>query len=186
MNLKKEFIRLLKEDEEFRYTVAGYIGLREILERLDRVEEELKALREEQISLRKEQIVLREDFNKMLAILQRMNQRLTRLERTVEKMTIDVEEEARSFVKHGLKQRGIEVEIDSLTLPEAEINIYGANGEICVIGEGSGEVGQIWTNLDKFTQLPLEPHCLRSPLGSSGTRHQARLHSGGPQNSPHL
>jgi len=25
--LKEEFLKLLKEDEEFRYTVAGYIGL---------------------------------------------------------------------------------------------------------------------------------------------------------------
>ena len=37
--LKREFIELLEKDVEFRYTVAGYIGLSEILKRLDRVEE---------------------------------------------------------------------------------------------------------------------------------------------------
>jgi len=33
--LKVEIIKLLKEDEEFRYTVAGLIGMQEILKRLD-------------------------------------------------------------------------------------------------------------------------------------------------------
>ena len=34
--LKKSIIRLLKEDEEFRYTVAGLIGLDEVLKRFDK------------------------------------------------------------------------------------------------------------------------------------------------------
>jgi len=34
-SLKSEILRLLKEDEELRYTVAGLIGLEEILKRLD-------------------------------------------------------------------------------------------------------------------------------------------------------
>ncbi|MEM1646640.1 MAG: hypothetical protein QXL96_12475 [Ignisphaera sp.] len=34
--LKKNFLHLLEEDEEFRYTVAGLIGLDEILKKLDR------------------------------------------------------------------------------------------------------------------------------------------------------
>lgn len=37
--LKKEFLELLEKDLEFRYTVAGYLGLSEILKRLDRLEE---------------------------------------------------------------------------------------------------------------------------------------------------
>ncbi len=32
--LKKEFLKLLKEDEEFRYTVAGLIGYDAILLRI--------------------------------------------------------------------------------------------------------------------------------------------------------
>ena len=34
-SLKSELLRLLKEDEEFRYAVAGLIGLEEILKRLE-------------------------------------------------------------------------------------------------------------------------------------------------------
>jgi hypothetical protein len=45
--LKSRILRLLKEDEEFRYAVAGLIGLEEILKRLDRHEEEIARLRED-------------------------------------------------------------------------------------------------------------------------------------------
>ncbi|MGY0288408.1 MAG: hypothetical protein ACUX7D_06600 [Candidatus Methanodesulfokora washburnensis] len=45
--LKRRFLKLLKEDEEFRYAVAGLLGLEEILKRLDRHEEQLVKLRED-------------------------------------------------------------------------------------------------------------------------------------------
>ena len=45
--LKQRFLKLLKEDEEFRYAVAGLLGLEEILKRLDRHEEQLVKLRED-------------------------------------------------------------------------------------------------------------------------------------------
>jgi DNA repair exonuclease SbcCD ATPase subunit len=40
--LKKMFLRLLREDEEFRLAVAGLIGFEELLKRFERHEEELK------------------------------------------------------------------------------------------------------------------------------------------------
>ena len=39
VKLKREILKLLKEDEEFRYMVAGSLGLEEILKRLDKHEE---------------------------------------------------------------------------------------------------------------------------------------------------
>ncbi|MEL9940236.1 MAG: DUF3782 domain-containing protein [Ignisphaera sp.] len=54
-SLKSEFLRLLKEDEEFRYAIAGLIGFGEVLKRLDRHEEELKRLREDFLVFVKEQ-----------------------------------------------------------------------------------------------------------------------------------
>ncbi|MEX2689283.1 MAG: hypothetical protein Q6351_003020 [Candidatus Njordarchaeum guaymaensis] len=146
-NIKKEIIRLLKEDEEFRYMVAGLIGIQEVLKRLDRIEEEQKALREDFNSLR-------EDFNRMLAVIGSIDRRLTRIEKTVEKMTIDIEEEARAFVKHKLKEKGIDIKIDVLTLPEAEINIYGANENLCVIGEATIRAGlKILDEIEKKYEL---------------------------------
>lgn len=44
LKLKEEFLRLLREDVEFRYAVAGLIGLEEVLRRLDRHEEELEKI----------------------------------------------------------------------------------------------------------------------------------------------
>ena len=74
--LKRRFLRLLDEDVEFRYTVAGYLGLSEILKRLDRIEAEQLRMREEfskrfeaheqeLIALRADLKALREDFNRM-------------------------------------------------------------------------------------------------------------------------
>ena len=67
--LKARMLKLLREDEEFRYAVAGLIGLEEILKRFDRHEAELVKLREDMNKLggnmkelREEQIRLREDM----------------------------------------------------------------------------------------------------------------------------
>jgi uncharacterized protein (DUF3084 family) len=46
--LRKEFIKLLEKDPEFRQTVAGYLGLAETLKKLDQHLEELKSIRQEQ------------------------------------------------------------------------------------------------------------------------------------------
>ncbi|GBC70207.1 hypothetical protein HRbin01_01917 [archaeon HR01] len=71
-DLKRELLRLLDEDEEFRYAVAGRIGILEILKRLDRLEEgqnrlweEVRSLREGQEKLWEEVRSLREGQNKL-------------------------------------------------------------------------------------------------------------------------
>ena len=46
--LRKEFIKLLEKDPEFRQTVAGYLGLAEALKKLDQHLEELRSIRQEQ------------------------------------------------------------------------------------------------------------------------------------------
>ena len=60
--LKSEILRLLKEDEEFRYAVAGLLGLSEILKRLDALTEEQVSLRKEQTKIWEELRLLREDM----------------------------------------------------------------------------------------------------------------------------
>jgi hypothetical protein len=54
--LKSRMLRLLREDEEFRYAVAGLLGLEEILKRLDRHEAELVRLREDINKLREDMV----------------------------------------------------------------------------------------------------------------------------------
>ncbi|MEM3406933.1 MAG: DUF3782 domain-containing protein [Nitrososphaerota archaeon] len=83
--LKEKMIKLLKEDIEFRYTVAGLIGLDEILKRLDKHEERfieiLKRLDKhderfiqifERLDRHEEELVrLREDMNKGFELVER-------------------------------------------------------------------------------------------------------------------
>jgi hypothetical protein len=71
-DLKSEFLRLLEKDIEFRYAVAGYLGLSEIIKKLDwlieeqrKIWEEVKHIWEEIKSLREDQHKLWENQNKM-------------------------------------------------------------------------------------------------------------------------
>ncbi|MEM2491313.1 MAG: hypothetical protein QXG96_03880, partial [Candidatus Bathyarchaeia archaeon] len=57
-SLKKEILELLDKDLEFRYAIAGYLGLSEILKRLD-------ALAEEQVRLRQEQAGIGEETRRI-------------------------------------------------------------------------------------------------------------------------
>jgi len=69
--LKSRILKLLREDEEFRYAVAGLIGLDEILKRLDRHEAELVKLRQDVVELRREMVELREDMVKGFELVNR-------------------------------------------------------------------------------------------------------------------
>jgi DNA anti-recombination protein RmuC len=195
-SLKREFLELLDKDLEFRYAVAGCLGLSEILERLDSLTKEQVNLRKEQVKLGREQIrlreeqtkiwneiakvwegiaklredmvagfrrhdeeiaklrsdmvqgfrrhdeelvKLREDFNRAY---RRLDSRLSRVERTLEKMMLDVEEEARIVVKYRLRDMGYDVDVNPLILPGMELNIYGVAGDMCIIGEASVRAAQ--------------------------------------------
>jgi len=153
VELKSRVLKLLREDEEFRYAVAGLIGLDEVLRRLDRHEEELVKLREDINRLREDMIEgfkrhdeemarLREDFNRALQAIDKrfevMDRRLTRVEQTLEKLTVDVEDEARSIIRYRLREElGLDIELGSLVLPDLEIDIYGVADDLCVIGEAT-------------------------------------------------
>jgi hypothetical protein len=69
--LKSRILKLLREDEEFRYAVAGLLGLEEILKRLDRHEAELVKLREDMNKLREDMNRLREDMIRGFELVER-------------------------------------------------------------------------------------------------------------------
>ncbi|MEM2238570.1 MAG: DUF3782 domain-containing protein [Candidatus Caldarchaeum sp.] len=102
VRIKRTIFRLLKEDEEFRYAVAGLLGLEEILKRLDRHEAELVKLREDMLqgfrrhdeelaSLREETNRLRED---MIAGFRRHDEELASLREETNRLRQDM---ARGF-----------------------------------------------------------------------------------------
>ncbi len=102
--LKKSFLRLLEEDEEFRYAVAAKIGLLEILMKLEehdrKFNEILKRLdRHEEIFLRHEE-ELKRIWEKMEEHDKKFNeilQRLDRHEEEIKKIWEKLEEHDRKF-----------------------------------------------------------------------------------------
>jgi len=83
----------------------------------------------------------REFFNRLMEVLARMDRKLNRIEKILKKLTVDIEEEARSIIKYRLREMGIDVDIDVLKLPDFELNIYGVSDNICVVGEASLRAG---------------------------------------------
>ena len=250
--LKEKFLELLDKDKEFRYAVAGYLGLADILKRLDRLEEiqtkileeikeirieqnklwenqnkmweeikalkenqeklwenqnkiweeikglregqnqiweEIRSLREGQNKIWEEIKSLREDQNKIWEEIRSlgegqnklwkeiksirlemraMREEQRRLSITVERLTISVEEEARDVISYRLnKELGIEIKLDRLFIKGREINIYGASGDICVIGEASVRLGpRIVNEVEKKIELirKYKPELLRPKL----------------------
>ncbi|MEX2707371.1 MAG: hypothetical protein Q6352_019285 [Candidatus Freyrarchaeum guaymaensis] len=105
MGTKEEFLDLLKKDEEFRYTVLGYLGLDELTRRMDatqttqtkileelrgireeqtRIWEEIRGIKEEQTRIWEEIRALREDFNEILVRVEALEAGHERLERSLE------------------------------------------------------------------------------------------------------
>ena len=103
-DFKSKILKLLEEDEEFRYAVAGLLGLSEILKRLDSLVEEqtkiwmeIRGLREEQTKMWgeigkvwEELRALREDmvkgFERHDRILEKHSEELTKLREEQTKM----------------------------------------------------------------------------------------------------
>jgi len=168
--LKKEFIELLEKDLEFRYIVAGYLGLSEIMRRLDRIEENIRKLWEEVKSLREEQNKLweevrslregqnklwegqnklweevkslREGQNKLWEEVRDIKLTLNRVAVTLDRLTISVEEEALSHIKYRVKEKlGIDVELKRIFIDTKGINIYGVSDDICIVGEATVRLG---------------------------------------------
>ena len=174
---KKRILKALEEDEEFRYAVAGLIGLSEILKRLDRLEAnqeklwlEVKSLREGQEKLWLEVKNLRENQGKLWLEVKalRENQEklwegqeklwlevkslregqekiwfeLRNLRVNVERLTLAVEEEGRDVIRHRLRSElNVDVPLDRVWVDGKEVNIYGAVGELCVVGEATVRLG---------------------------------------------
>ncbi|MGP3704908.1 MAG: hypothetical protein ACKD6O_06405 [Candidatus Bathyarchaeota archaeon] len=114
-----EEIAKLRED-----MVAGFKRHDEILEKHA---QEITKLREDMNRLR-------EDTNK---VFKRLDARLSRVERTLEKVTLDVEDEARIVIQYRLKEMGYDVKLAPLILPKVEINVYGVSDEVCIVGEAT-------------------------------------------------
>ncbi|MDI9619235.1 MAG: hypothetical protein QFX33_00215 [Candidatus Nezhaarchaeota archaeon] len=215
--LRKEFLDLLEKDAEFRYTVAGYLGIAEILRRLDRLEEnitklweevkslresqeklwrsqrelweevralrenqeklweEVRALRENQEKLWEEVRALRENQEKLWEEVRALREdyrdirnRLDMVTASLEHLTLSIEEEAREVVGYRLrKEMGVQLELAPIIIDKREIDLYGASGDLCVIGEATVRFGvNLVDELERKLQLVKEkrPDLLRPKM----------------------
>jgi chromosome segregation ATPase len=153
---KKRLLKALEEDEEFRYAVAGLISVSEILKRLDRLEAnqeklwlEVKGLREGQEKLWMEVKSLRENQEKLWIEVKSLREDqeemfvdLRELRVGVERLTLSVEEEGRDVIRHRLRgELNIDVPLDRIWVDSKEVNIYGASGDLFVVGEATVRLG---------------------------------------------
>jgi len=93
MSVKEEFLRLLKEDEEFRLAAAGLLGYTEIIKRLDENERRMDAILAEIARLRedfnREIRLLHEDFNRLSEEQTKLRQDFNRLSEEQTKLRQD-------------------------------------------------------------------------------------------------
>ena len=87
--LKDKILTLFREDQEFRYAIAGLLGWEEILRRLDRHEEELSRLSRETAELRKEMTKLRQD---MMEGFRRHDEEIAELRKEMTRLRQDMTE----------------------------------------------------------------------------------------------
>ena len=146
---RSKILKLLKEDEEFRYTVAGLIGLEDIrrgqielrgaIARLEeshgRLEESHRALEESHRRLEESVANLNDAIARLAEEQRRVSRTLRSITRYIEEVSITLEEEARSMIELRLRQRGIQIELGALIRPYVELDIYGSNDNLTVIGE---------------------------------------------------
>jgi hypothetical protein len=143
--LKSRILRMLKEDEEFRYAVAGLIGLEEILKRLDRHEEEITRLREDMVKLRED----------MMRGFELMDRRITRLENLISaigaRWGIMAEDAFRGGLR-GILEKEFGMKVERWITIDEEGLVYGFKGVIEVdiaIKDGKTMLIDISSSVDR-------------------------------------
>jgi len=149
MTLRQEFIRLLKEDKEFRLTVAAYIGLDEILrqltelgERFNQLLAETRRIWEEVKSLREGQEKLWENQEKLWREVKYLRVEVSSFGRAVGRT---LEDYSAAFIEMVLRERGY---------PEERIDVGrkvlvcdGRTVEVNIFNEDPLVVGEVTTYL---------------------------------------
>jgi hypothetical protein len=136
---KRKFLRSLDEDIEFRYAVAGYLGISEILKRLDSLEENMLKLWEEVRSLREGQNKLWEEVKSLREGQDKLREEFEKLSMRVEvtmgsmgrRWGEDLERMVLEIFKEALEKRGIEPgKVEKLRFVDRDGSITGIKGKV--------------------------------------------------------
>jgi hypothetical protein len=138
MSVKEEFLRLLKEDEEFRLAAAGLLGYTEIIKRLDEnernVQETIKEIKQLREDFNREIKQLREDFNREIKQLREDFNRLSGrfeviLGRMGRRWGADLERTLLGTFKEALEKEGIEPgKVESFSYTDYDGSVTGLKG----------------------------------------------------------
>ncbi len=93
--IREELLKLLKEDEEFRYAVAGLLGLEEVLRRIDRNTEAIAKLQEQVAKLQEHVAGLQEQVAKLQEQMGRLQEQMNRLQEQMNKLQEQVAEHSK-------------------------------------------------------------------------------------------
>jgi uncharacterized protein YoxC len=117
-------------------------GQNKLWENVNKLWEEVKALREDQRKLWESINKLWENQNKLWEEVRGLRKDVRDVKTTLERVTLSLEEEARSFIAWRLKEAlGVEVALDKVFVDALEINVYGVTGDLCVVGEATVRLG---------------------------------------------
>ncbi len=160
-NIKAEIIRLLKEDEEFRYTVAGLLGYREILEKIDANTEAIRSLQEQVAELQREVHALQEQVARLqeqVAELQAQTNRFARaLEALGARWGVMAEESFRNGVR-GIVEDLFGGKVERWEYYDAEGEVYGHPSMVeadLVIKDGKHFLVEVKSSVSKGDVLEL-------------------------------
>ncbi len=71
----------------------------------------------------------------MQEIFKQIHEDLRAIKRLMRRLSPTLEEEARDVIQHRLRNRGISITISRLELADIEVDIYGVDTDLCIIGE---------------------------------------------------
>jgi chromosome segregation ATPase len=168
--LKDDILRLLKEDEEFRYAVVGLLGLQRLEEAVIELKNVVIRMEERLAKVEKRLEGHDRKFNAILAELRDLrkelsdlkskhDKRLSNIEAYMERTSLTLEEEAREVIAYRLREKGITMNISSLMLKGIEIDIYATDTNLCLIGEASTRVSaKLIEEVDKDIEKLCKEH----------------------------
>ncbi|MEM4494398.1 MAG: DUF3782 domain-containing protein [Candidatus Caldarchaeum sp.] len=121
MSSKEEFLRLLKEDQEFRYAVAGLIGFKEVLERIDNNTAAIKTLQEEVAQHSREIKTLQEQVTEHSKAIQTLQQEVAEntraikaLQEQVAELSKDIKALQEQVAEHGKAIKALQSQVAEL------------------------------------------------------------------------
>ncbi|QOJ78786.1 hypothetical protein IG193_08570 [Infirmifilum lucidum] len=144
-------IKLLREDQKKLWENQNKLWenanrlweeVKSLREGQERLWEEVKSLRESQGRLWEEVRALREGQGRLWEEVRALREGQSRIATTLERLTLSVEEEALEVVGYRLeKELGVRVELSRVFVDGEELDIYGASGDLCVLGEATVRLG---------------------------------------------